>query len=184
MSKLRICWPLLLAGLLLAVPAAAKFRVTVTAPTPLADLELERVAFVTVDCADTMDCTGVERKALLESQKMQAPFVVVPEQQVRAALFERGHTSYTQDLREELAEALELDAVFEIAVPFGEKGSGPFRHSAAAKNSQATVEMTLFTPDGKILLHGVGTGRPKNVVTSPERVAGNVVERILKEALE
>jgi hypothetical protein len=31
-------------------------------------------------------------------------------------------------------------------------------------------------------MHGTGTGRPRNVVTSPERVAGNVVEKILERA--
>lgn len=173
---------LALAGLFFAGAAqAASFKVTVTAPTPLDELDLQRVVFVTVDCAPELDCADIERRALVEVQKLEAPFTVVPEAKVRALLFEQGLTSYDPELRAELAEALEVDAFFEIEVPFSEKGSGPFMGN---KSSRATVELTVVTPDGKILLHGVGAGRPKNVVSSPERVAGNVIERILAEALE
>jgi hypothetical protein len=31
-------------------------------------------------------------------------------------------------------------------------------------------------------MHAVGTGRPLNVMSSPERVAGTVIENILREA--
>ena len=63
-------------------------------------------------------------------------------------------------------------------MPFAKKGSG----WGGNEKSQVTVEMTLVRPTGAILLHGVGNGRPLNVVSSPERVAGNVIEKLFEEA--
>ncbi|MCH9651678.1 MAG: hypothetical protein K0U98_25855 [Deltaproteobacteria bacterium] len=163
-----------------ALPAAAAFRTTVTKSDDFKQVELSRVAVVTAECYKTVDCSAIERKVYAEALKMKVRFKVVPESRVRDSLFSQGHTKYNIDLRQALADSLDLDGLIELRIPFAEKGDG----YGGRKGSEVKVELLLIRPDGGILIHGVGTGRPANVVTSPERVAGNLVEKILKKAFE
>lgn len=164
---------------ILAPPASAAFRTTVTKadnfPTDLA-----RIAVVTVGCDEAIDCSKIEQKAQLEIGRLGIGLTVVPEAVVRRSLFAQGHTRYKADLRSALAEEFELDAILELAIPFAAIGDG----YGGKRGSEVKVEMVLIRPDGEVLLHGVGTGRPLNVVTSPERVAGNVVEKLMAKAFK
>lgn len=166
-------------ALALTVPSSvlAGFKTTVTKSDNFEGAELTRVAVVTVECYMTVDCSGVERKVYAEAFKMKLGFEIIPESKVREALLALGHTEYSSDLKETLAAQLGLDGLIELKIPFAEKGDG----YGGQKGSKVKVELLLVRPDGEILIHSVGTGRPKNVVTSPERVAGNLVERMLKE---
>lgn len=41
--------------------------------------------------------------------------------------------------------------------------------------------LRLVRPTGEILFLGEGTGRPKNILSSPEKAGGEVAERIFAE---
>ena len=142
------------------------------------DEGIERIAVVTTECEPSLDCARVEEKVRLELVKMASGFAVAQENQVREYLFGEGHLHYTSDLREALAEQFELDAILEVSIPHAVKGDG----FGGQDSSEARVEILLVKPTWQILLHGVGTGRPNNVVTAPERVAGNVIEKIFEKA--
>lgn len=163
--------------LLLAAPLAAGFKTTVTGIDDWRD-GVETVAIVVTECAEQVGCAELVQEAQQRLVAMEPGFAVVPERSVREFLFSQGHTAYAPELRELLAEEFGLDAILELKVPFAKKGSG----WGGNEKSQVTVEMTLVRPTGAILLHGVGNGRPLNVVSSPERVAGNVVEKLFEEA--
>lgn len=169
-----------LALALLAAPTEAKFRATVTKAEGFSKSQLKRVIFVTSQCNETLDCSNMERRIHGELQEMNLGFHIVPEQAVRKILFENGHTEYSPDLRELLSEKLELDGIFELKVPYSERGDG----WAGDRRSMVKIEVSLVDQEGRILLHGVGTGRPLNVVSSPERVASNVVAEIFHEAFD
>jgi hypothetical protein len=164
----------------LAAPAAADFRTTVTKAEGFTPASIRRVAVVTVECHEVTDCARIEQKVFLEFQGSALGLEVIPEQRIREYLFAHGHTAYDPSLRQALAAEFDLDALAELRIPFAEKGDGFGGH----RRSQVKVELALVDPGGKILVHGVGTGRPLNVVTSPERVAGNVVEELVEKIFE
>lgn len=161
----------------LALPVSAAFRTTVTKAENFPS-DLAKIAVVTVECGEVVDCSKIEQKAQLEIGRLAIGLTVVPEVVVRRSLFAHGQTKYTTDLRGVLAEEFELDAILELSIPFAVIGDG----YGGQRGSEVKVEMVLVRPDGEVLLHGVGTGRPMNVVTSPERVAGNVVEKLMEKA--
>lgn len=165
-------------ALVAALPAAAAFRATVTKAEGFNTKSLERVAMVTAECDEVVDCANLERRAREQASELSLPFTVVPEQEIREFLFARGESAYRPDLRPALAEAFQLSAVLEIKVPFSERGDG----FGGRRRSSVRIDVELLSPEGRILLRGTGTGRPLNVVSSPERVAANVLKEILKEA--
>ena len=177
MTPTKSSYFLILLMLFAASPLAAGFKTTVTAAKNFMD-GVDRIAVVTTECDEVVGCSKIEEKAQAEITRLGVGFTVVPEHQVREYLFSRGLTRYSPELRGELAVEFELDAILELKIPFAVKGDG----FAGRRSSEATVEMMLVRPGGEILLHGVGTGRPNNVVTSPERVAGNVVEKLFEKA--
>jgi hypothetical protein len=63
-------------------------------------------------------------------------------------------------------------------VPFANRGDGFGGH----RRSEVRVEVRLVSRDGALRMSGRGTGRPKNVVSGTERVAGTVIEKILGRA--
>lgn len=168
----------LLVAWAVAVPAQAKFKATVTKAEGFDAETVSKVVVVTRQCHAVVDCSAIERKIAAEIHALDLPFTPVPELLVRQFLFDRGTTELTKELRTELAEEFGADALLEVSVPYAEKGDG----FGGRRGSQVKVEIYLVRPGGEILVHGVGTGRPKNVVSGPERVAGNIAERILKKA--
>ncbi len=180
MNSTRVVVVVMALMAVVASPATAKFKTTVTKSEDFERAELSRVAVVTVECYKTVDCSEIERKIYAEALKLKVRFQLIPEKTVRDALFSQGHTEYNSELRQVLVRELDLDGLIELKIPFAEKGDG----YGGIKGSEVKVELLLIRPSGEILMHGVGTGRPKNVVTSPERVAGNLVEKILKEAFK
>lgn len=55
---------------------------------------------------------------------------------------------------------------------------------AVAKRSEVKLMLRLLRPSGEILQVCEGTGRPKNTLSSPEKAAGEVAERVFAEALK
>ena len=158
----------------------ASTKVTVTAPEGFAD-GIVRVALVAAECAPELDCPSVlARLASTMKGELKLPLKIVDDGAVRTALFKKGATDYSESHRAELAEALSLDAIFEIRIPFAERGDG----WGGRQGSESKVELRLVKPSGEILMSGTGFGRPVNVVTSPERVADRTLKEILEKAFE
>lgn len=161
--------------------AHAAFRTTVTKSKNFKMADIKKVAIITTQCHDEVDCANLERRVIGELKKIKkVTFGTVPESDLREFLFSKGSTAYTPELRQAILDEFAIDAFMEIKVPFAEKGDG----FGGIESSKVKVELTITQPDGAILLHGVGIGRPNNVVSSPERVAGNVVEDIVEEAFK
>lgn len=166
-----------LAALLLAPRVRADFDVRVTAPEGFAD-GLTRVLVLAVECDESVDCGQVEERTVTELRRLHPGFEVVAPERLRRALFALGRTAYAEDVRGRLIEELEVDGILEVRIPFGNRGDG----FGGRRRSEARVELRLVSPDGTLRMSGDGTGRPKNVVSGTERVAGTVIEKILAEA--
>ena len=162
---------------LAVAPARADFDVDVNAPRDFA-AGLARVAVVAVDCHDAVDCNEVEDAAAEELTNVAPGFAVVPPQAIRDELFARGATSLSAELRPAVLEKVGADAVFEVRVPFANRGDG----FGGRRRSEVRVEVRLVGLDGTLRMSGRGTGRPKNVVSGTERVAATVIEKILARA--
>jgi hypothetical protein len=160
-----------------AAVALAAFEVNVTAPPGFAD-GVKRIAVVTVLCHEMLNCPQIEQTVVAKLAQMNLGITAVSGTEVRRVLFAKGETAYRTELREQLAADLQLDALMELEIPYGKRGEG----YGGRRGSEVKVDLRLVRPTGAILMHGTGTGRPKNVVSSPERVAGNVVEKILERA--
>jgi hypothetical protein len=169
----------LAAALLLLAGAAARadFDAEVMAPEGFA-AGLTRVVVVAVECHEAVDCQQVEDAAAEELTNLKPGFEVVPTTAVRQELFARGATSLSSELRAPVLEKVRADGVFEIRVPFANRGDG----FGGRRRSEARVEVRLLTADGTLRMSGKGTGRPKNVVSGTERVAATVIEHILGKA--
>lgn len=169
----------LFAGSLLwaTAPAEAAFRVTVTKGEGFSKDAVSRVAVVTHGCTEVVDCSNIERRTISELAGLKLPFEIVPEVVVRRLYFDHGIEEYTAETRAFLIEELKLDGLIELSIPFAQRGAG----FGGRHRSESRVEAELLHPDGTILFRGIGTGRPKNVVSSPEKVTANLVKRIFKE---
>jgi hypothetical protein len=166
-----------LLSLALGGAARADFDVQVTALPGFA-AGLTRVAVLAVACHDSVDCGQVEDAAAEELTNRKPAFAVVPPSDLREKLFARGSTTLTDELRQSILDELGVDGVLEIEVPFASRGDG----FGGSRRSEVRVEVRLLTRAGELRMTGRGTGRPKNVVSGTERVAGTVVEKILLEA--
>ncbi|MCB1036404.1 MAG: hypothetical protein KDD47_21440, partial [Acidobacteria bacterium] len=163
---------------LLALSAGAAYRYTVTKSEGFEPRTIRRVALVTVECHEVVDCADMEERAYEDAKESRLPFEIVPENRIRNFLFERGEEAYRRQLLDELVTSFDLSAVAEISVPFAERGDG----FGGRRRSSVKVELVLLSPDGEVLLKGTGTGRPKNVVSSAEKVAARAVKELLEEA--
>jgi hypothetical protein len=156
----------------------ASFKVDVN--TKPGFLEPMTVAVVVAQCQPAMNCTDLANRASTIVATVMKNWRVVPKERVRQALFEQEKDSYSADDRESLAAALEAEAFFEVAVQSAATGDG----NGGLKGSEVNLIVRLVRPGGQLLLQGSGAGRPRNVVTSPERVGANVIEKILEAALK
>jgi hypothetical protein len=55
---------------------------------------------------------------------------------------------------------------------------------AARKRSEVKLTLRLVRSTGELLFVGDGTGRPKNTISSPEKAAGEVAERVFAEVFQ
>lgn len=139
---------------------------------------ISTVAIVTVACHESVDCAQVEDRVAEDLGDRQLGLRVVPPRAMRQALFARGSTSMTEDVRGQVLDEVGADAVLEISIPFANRGDGFAGH----RRSEVRVEIRLVTRSGELRLSGRGSGRPKNVVSGTERVAGTVLEKIFDRA--
>lgn len=161
--------------LLASSPALARFKVEVTRAPGFEPSSLTRVLVVIAECHEALDCRRLEREVANELIKTRPPFRVVFGQEVYSQLLGTGHETYSTDLREPLAATFEADALLEISAPHAAPGM------ATRKRSEVKVVLRLVRPAGEVLVLGEGTGRPKNTISSPEKAAGEVAERIFEQ---
>jgi hypothetical protein len=154
----------------LAGPAHGATKVSVTRTSVYDPTGLHRVAVVTADCHEQLNCREVENAAIVALT--HAGRTVVAGSLVHEWLLSAGHTHYEPELRQEILEHFDLDAVLELSIPHADR-------SRYTRSSQVKVEVAVVSGSGAILAHGSGTGRPLNRVSGPERVAGNVVEDLV-----
>lgn len=158
----------------LAVPALAGFSQSLRVTE--AFWKLEKIAVVTTACSDNVNCTDVERLVAGHFVASKLKLRSTAQPLVHKALFDMGLTSYDPERRAELAAALGVGAFVELKVPFGARPDG----FGGRQGAEVKVELTIVAPDGTLLGHGAGTGRPMNVVQSAETVAGTVVRKMIE----
>lgn len=140
---------------------------------------LRRVAVIAVNCHESIDCGEVEDAVAADLVERKPGFAVVAPNAVRTELFARGVTELTDELRPAILEKLQADGVLEINVPYASRGDG----FGGRRRSEVRVELRLAGTDGRLHLSGRGSGRPKNVVSGTERVAGTIIGQILDKVL-
>jgi hypothetical protein len=138
------------------------------------------VAVVVAQCQPSMDCADLGGRGAAAVAAVMKEWKVIPSARSRQALFEQGKEVYSVEDRESLVALLNADALLEVVVQSAATGDG----YGGMRGSEVNLLIRLVRPDGELLLQGSGTGRPMNVVTSPERVGATVIEKILKDALD
>jgi hypothetical protein len=160
--------------LALAHPASAGFTAEATVRPGLE--QVKKVVLVTAVCHEIFNCADVERRVYSDLARLKVPFTAVDPSLVRQKLLDLGAEEYTTELRQKLADAFGADAILELDLVYGEA------RKLGRSGSNATVKLRVVRPTGEILLLGNGAGRALNTVSSPESIAQETFERILKKA--
>ncbi|MCG8458444.1 MAG: hypothetical protein MI919_19380 [Holophagales bacterium] len=163
-----------------APAAGAAFRENLTESERWKELrgEVDRLLVTVPECHLVMDCSKLREK-IHERVADDGPKIrLVGEAEWREYLFGLGKTSYTPELRAAAMEHFEVAAIAEIKILDARRSEG----FGSATRSVVNLELTIYDADGAVLIHASGTGKPKNVVSGPEKVGGRVVGRILKKA--
>jgi hypothetical protein len=163
---------------LASLPCLAGYKVDVTTK-PGFRLGLSKILVVSVECYESLDCRDVERQVGAKVPALTGGLTVVPPDEVSQALLELGKAKYDPASREQLLGKFSADAVLEVDVRYGQKGS-----PSLGKGSEASISLRLVKADGSLLLAGEGSGRARNTISSPENIAREVSERILEKAFE
>lgn len=158
-----------------AAPALAGFNVNVTKAPGFDPSSLSKVVVVISECHEALDCRRLEREVAAELTKAQPRLAAVVGDAVYSQLLGLGKERYSVELREQLATALGADALLELSAPHASPGM------AARTRSEVKLTLRLVRPSGEILFVGDGTGRPKNTLSSPEKAAGEVAERVFEQ---
>ena len=166
---------------MLLIPAVAlegATEVTVTKSSKFARDAVSRVAIVTLDCSEAINCSNLAERSIEELEELRLPFEVIPETALRQLYFDHDIEGYSADQRAFLLETLKLDGLIEVSVPFASRSGG----WGGTTRSQTRVEVELVLPDGTVLFRGIGHGRPLNVVSSPEKLTARLIKEIFEEA--
>ena len=158
-----------------AASALAGFNVNVTKAPGFDPASISKVVVVTFECHEALDCRRLEREVATELQKAQLRLRVMVGDPVYSQLLGMGKERYSVDLREQLSAALGADTVLELSAPHASPGMG------TRKRSEVKLTLRLVRPTGEILFVGDGSGRPTNTISSPEKAAGEVAERVFEE---
>lgn len=164
--------------LAVARPAAAGFNVDVTKAPGFDPSSVSKVVVVLSECHEVLDCRRLEREVAAELTKARPGIQAVVGDDVYSELLRLGKEEYSIDLRSQIAAATGADSLLELSAPHASPGM------ATRKRSEVKLTLRLVRPSGEILFTGQGTGRPKNTLSSPEKAAGEVAERIFAEAFK
>ena len=155
--------------------AWAGFNVNVTRAPGFDPSSLTKVAVVITECHEALDCRRLEREVAGELRNARPRWAVVVGDPVYSQLLALGKEHYSTELREPLATAVGADALLELSAPHASPGM------MGRARSEVKLSLRLVRPTGEILFVGDGTGRPVNTLSSPEKAAGEVAERIFDE---
>jgi hypothetical protein len=161
-----------------AALAVAGFNVNVTKAPGFDPASVSKVVIVMSECHEALDCRRLEREVAAELTKARPGLAMVVGDPVYSQLLGLGSERYSVDLRERLATAVGADAVLELSAPHASPGM------AARKRSEVKLTLRLVRSTGELLFVGDGTGRPKNTISSPEKAAGEVAERVFAEVFQ
>lgn len=175
MRKLILSFLIVLAT---ASPTIAGFNVDVTKAPGFDPLSIAKVVVVLAECHEALDCRRLEREVAAELTKARPGLQAVVGDSVYSELLRLGKEQYAIDLREQIATATGADSLLELSAPHASPGM------ATRKRSEVKLSLRLVRPSGEILFTGQGTGRPKNTLSSPEKAAGEVAERIFEEVFK
>lgn len=157
-------------------PAWAGFTVDVTKGAGYDPSSVSKVMVVLAECHEALDCRRLEREVAGELIRAQPRLKVVVGEPVYSELLRLGKEQYSTELRETLATATGADSILELSAPHANPGM------ATRKRSEVKLTLRLVRPSGEILFVGQGIGRPQNTLSSPEKAAGEVAERIFEQA--
>ena len=168
------------AALVLASAATglAGFNVNVTKAPGFDSAAISKIVVVLAECHESLDCKRLEREVAGELTRAKPSLKVIVGDAVYSQLLGLGKESYSVDLRAQLAAAVGADALLELSAPYATPGM------ATRKRSEVKLSLRLVRPTGEILFVGDGTGRPANTLSSPEKAAGEVAERIFEEIFQ
>src|SRR5262245_41298363 len=161
-----------------AASALAGFNVNVTKAPGFDPASLSKVVVVTFECHEALDCRRLEREVAMELTKAQLRLRVIVGDPVYSQLLGLGKERYSVDLREQLSAAVGADTLLELSAPHASPGM------ATRKRSEVKLTLRLVRPTGEILFVGDGTGRPTNTISSPEKAAGEVAERVFAQVFQ
>ena len=82
------------------------------------------------------------------------------------------------ELRAQVTEHFGLQAIAEVRIVDARRSEG----LGSSTRSVVNLDLTIYAADGGVLVHASGTGKPKNVVSGPEKVGARIVGRILEKA--
>jgi hypothetical protein len=175
MRKVLLALGIVLAG---AVPCLAGFEAEVTLGPGFKPGAVSKVVVVTAECHEALDCRRIEREVAAELTRAQPSIAVTVGDPVYSELLRTGHERYGTDLRDPIAKTFGADSILEISAPHASPGM------ATRKRSEVKLTLRLVRPTGEILFLGEGTGRPKNTLSSPEKAAGEVAERVFEKVFK
>lgn len=161
-----------------AALALAGFNVNVTKAPGFDPSSFSKVVVVMTECHEALDCRRLEREVAAELARAQIRLRIVVGDPVYSQLLGLGKERYSMELREPLSNAVGADAVLELSAPHASPGM------ATRKRSEVKLSLRLVRPTGEILFVGDGTGRPTNTISSPEKAAGEVAERVFAEVFQ
>jgi hypothetical protein len=158
----------------LAAPSFSAFTAEATTRPGLSNVK--KALLVTLACHEVFNCADVERRVFSDLVRLKVPFTLVSPELVRGRLLDLGVEAYSADLRAKLAEEFGGDAFIELELVHGQA------RSLGRRGSDVTVKMRIVLVTGEIVMLGEGTGRAINTVSSPESIAQETYERIIKRA--
>jgi hypothetical protein len=171
---------LLALGLVLAgsIPCLAGFKAEVTLGAGFKPDAVSKVVVVSTECHEALDCRRIEREVAAELTRAQPGIAVTVGDPVYSELLRTGKERYATDLREPIANTFGADSILEVSAPHAAPGM------ATVRRSEVKITLRLVRPTGEILFLGEGIGRPMNTLSSPERAAGEVAERVFEKVFE
>lgn len=175
MRKALLALGMVLAGV---VPCLAGFKAEVTLGAGFKPDAVSKVVVVSTECHEALDCRRIEREVAAELTRAQPAIAVTVGDRVYSELLRTGNERYAPDLREPIARTFEADSILEISAPHAAPGM------ATVKRSEVKITLRLVRPTGEILFLGEGTGRPMNTLSSPEKAAGEVAERVFEKVFK
>lgn len=179
----------LLALLLVAAPAAAKWSVDVQ-NVPDLRVAVHVVAIVPITCPESVDCDRVETD-IVKMVAMATGARVVGPRVLKEAAFKEGIVPpLSTEALARFSQAAGADSVMVVSIgglsTTTTGGSGVVVGSTFVatqdKKQDGSLTLTITSLDGKLLLHGTGFGESRNPFRAEEGMVLKMARLILEKA--